>query len=279
MSVAERLLAPDWPAWRALSMAAPTAPLASVLAELPLERWPTHADWSRAAQARGIRNSRGLPLRFVAPATPPPGALDFERRIDQAGEVETRPACWHDAFHACAWLTFPQAKARINALHVAEGQDASPNRRSVVRNVLTLIDEGGLIVVSAAAEPLELMRGFRWHELFWNNRESVKHSMAFVIFGHALHERALGMQHGATGRGVLLRVAPDWFDLDTDARVRDLDRGLCDVLDDRALLTAPGFIQPVPIKGIPGWAPENVDEAYYFDTAQFCTGRRVTPAC
>ncbi len=256
-----------------------TAPLAALLGDLPHDRWPLHADWTRLAAARQLVNTRGMPLRFVPPSSPAPSALDFERRIDTRGEVETRPACWHDAFHACAWLLFPHAKARINAMHVAEGRNDSPNRRSVVRNVLTLIDEGGLMVVAADAQPLELLRGFRWHELFWRHREQVESAMDFVIFGHALHERALGLHHGATGRGVLLKVDHSWFAMSQEERVRDLDRRLCAVLDDRQLLTTPGFIQPVPIKGIPGWAPENLVEDYYFDTTQFCTGRRAARAC
>lgn len=269
----------DWPAWRARTPAASSAPLAVLLDDLPRERWPVHADWTRLADARQVVNTRGLPLRFVVPSLRSPGALDFERRIAMHGEVETRPACWHDAFHACAWLLFPHAKARINALHVAEGRDDSPNRRNVVRNVLTLIDEGGLMVVAADAQPLELLRGFRWHELFWRQREQVKTSMDFVIFGHALHERALGLHHGATGRGVLFKVDQAWFGMCREERVRDLDRRLCAVLDDRALLTTPEFIQPVPIKGIPGWAPENLVEDYYFDTTQFRSGRRAVRTC
>lgn len=255
------------------------APLRLLLGEAFGDGWPECATWNALAATRGVTNLRGAPIRFVPPSLPPTSAMDFERRILERGEVETRPQCWHDAFHALAWLTFPRAKARINALHVADGLDDTPNRRSVLRNVLTLIDEGGLLVAVTSAEQARLLRGFEWHGLFWQRRDAARKAMDFVIFGHALGERALDMHHGITGRGVLIDVPPAYFDLDMARRVRFLEDRLCAILDDRALLTSREFLQPVPIKGIPGWARENVEEAYYFDTSQFCTGRRKAGAC
>lgn len=264
----------EWPAWRALPASPALAPMSDLVAPLPRDRWPDHSDWTRQADRNGVRNARGRSVRFVAPTTPPSSALDFERRVLEHGEVETRPACWHDAFHACAWLGFPLSKARINALHVADGLDDSPNRRSVLRNLLTLIDEGGLIVASARADLLGHIRAFAWHDLFWRERESVSREMDFVIFGHALYERALEMRHGCTGRGVLFEVGRGYFQLPTDARRQYLDQRLAALLDDASSLTSTSLVQPVPIMGIPGWAAENVNEDYYFDTSQFCTGRR-----
>ena len=268
-----------WPQWRALPLSPPCAPLAPLIESLPAGRWPSADDWSGLAAAHSVTNARGIGIAFVPPSAPPPSAMAFEKRVFDMGEVETRPGCWHDAFHAAAWLMFPRAKSRINALHVADGLDDTPNRRGVLRNVLTLIDEGGLLVASADATLLKSVRAFQWHELFWRRRGEVNEAMDFTIFGHALYERALGMPHGITGRGVLLEVDTAYFRRARGARMRYLDARLCDVLDDRALMTSPGFIQPVPIKGIPGWADENRDEAYYFDTSQFCTGRRPAVAC
>lgn len=264
----------DWPEWRALPASPALAPLRDVVSPLPRDRWPDHADWTRQAERLDLRNARGRVVRFVAPTLPPLSALAFEDRVLAHGEIETRPASWHDAFHACAWLGFPLSKARINALHVADGLDDSPNRRSVLRNLLTLIDEGGLIVASARADLLGHIRAFAWHALFWRERDGVMRDMDFVIFGHALYERALDMHHGCTGRGVLFEVGRDYFGLGPDARRRYLDQRLAALLDDAGRLTSTSLVQPVPIKGIPGWAAENLNEDYYFDTSQFCTGRR-----
>ena len=270
---------PDWQAWRASPVALPVLPLIFFLDELPADRWPDHADWSGAALARGVANLDGATVRFVAPSTPAASALDFERRIHTKGEVETRPASWHDAFHALAWLAFPQAKARINALHVAEGLDASPNGRSAVRNVLTLFDEGGLFVVSADHELLQLVREFKWHRLFWERRAEVRRHMDFVIFGHALFERTLAMDYGATGRALLFASDPAYFGWDSATRLDWLDREAAALLADPVRLTATTALQPVPINGIPGWNAQSDAEGYYRDVRQFAPGRRKVTPC
>ncbi|MBL8377734.1 MAG: DUF3025 domain-containing protein [Burkholderiales bacterium] len=265
---------PDWPAWRARAPIAPIAPLLPLLADLPRERWPDHADWSAAARARGVCNARGLPIRFVPPSVPPPSALAFEERVLERGEVETRAACWHDAFHACAWLSFPRTKAAINALHVAEGLDDAPNGRSVVRNLLTLLDEGGLIVAAADAELVGLARAFRWHELFWVQRERVRRTMDFAIIGHALNERTLGMDFGATGRALFFTADSALLAASPAVRLAWMDAQTAAFLADPARIAATGRLQPVPINGIPGWNDANMDETYYLDTRQFRPGRR-----
>ena len=249
-------------------------PLKPLVDALPQDRWPEALDWSACAARHELKNALDVPISFVAPSHPEPSALAFEARIYERGEVETRAATWHDALHACTWLTYPRTKARINALHVADGLDTTPNRRSVLRNILTLIDEGGLIVASCNPQLLALLRGFQWQALFWEQRALVRREMDFVIFGHALYERALAMHYGSTGRGILLEVAPDYFDWDMPQRVRHLDARLAALLGDPAQLTSTAMLHPVPIKGIPGWDAANQDAGYYRDTQQFRPGRR-----
>jgi hypothetical protein len=249
------------------------APVRPFLDGLGGSFWPTHHDWSRLAAGRRICNAQGMQISFVQPSEPAPSALDFERRILAHGEVETRPQCWHDAFHACAWLAFPRTKARINDLHVADGAHASPNRRSALRNFLTLFDEGGIVVASTRADLLELLRSFRWRALFSDRRQAVREAMDFTIFGHALYERALSMHYGATGKGLLLSVDTDYFSLDLEAKLAFLDARLEALISDPALEPDTRLLQPVPIKGIPGWDAANEDPDYYDDVAQFRPGR------
>jgi hypothetical protein len=264
----------DWSAWATAPLALPCMPLKPLVDALPHGRWPEAHDWSGLAARQGLKNASEMPVSFVPASNPPPSAMGFEQRIHEHGEVETRPACWHDAFHACTWLTFPRTKARINALHMEDGLDDTPNRRSVLRNILTLIDEGGIIVASCNPALLDTLRTFQWHALFWRQRAAVQREMDFVIFGHALYERALSMHYGSTGRGVLLQVDASYFGWNMAERVRHLDDRLVELLASPAHLTNTAMLHPVPIKGIPGWDAANLEEDYYRDTQQFRPGRR-----
>ncbi|HMA10888.1 MAG TPA: DUF3025 domain-containing protein, partial [Steroidobacteraceae bacterium] len=66
------------------------------------------------AAALGIRNARGLPLRFFAPDGRL-SARDYETHILHTGEVPTRADTWHDVLNALVWLRFPRFKAALNA--------------------------------------------------------------------------------------------------------------------------------------------------------------------
>jgi Protein of unknown function (DUF3025) len=149
----------------------------------------------------------------------------------------------------------------------------------VLRNVLTLFDEGGLIVVARDAALLDLVRAFRWHALFWQERQAVRERMDFVIFGHALYERTLAMDYGATGRALLFDAGAEYFGLDMPARLRWLDAQAAALFDDPVRLAATTSLQPVPINGIPGWHPDGGREDHYFDTRQFSPGRRKAAPC
>jgi len=184
------------------------APLAPAVARLPAGRFPTHAELT--ALAEGITTSRGRPLRFVAPRE----HTDRERRyyelhIADSGEVETRPGNWHDLFNALAWITYPQAKSRINAQHAAileEGGDAEARNRGPERDALTLFDEGGVIVASRSPQLLRLIVDFEWKKLFWERREELADSMRFFAFGHACYEQSLEPYIGMVAKTVFVPV-------------------------------------------------------------------------
>lgn len=87
-------------------------------------------DWldalNRLAAWRGLVNARRLPLRFV------PGedasALDYERRIHEAGEIACRAhgaGARHDFHNALVWLRFPRLKGAFNQLHCEQGAQLS----------------------------------------------------------------------------------------------------------------------------------------------------------
>jgi hypothetical protein len=265
--------APSWAVWRAQAPAAPFGVLAGLLGKLPADRWPDIKDWNTLAEQRDVRNARGLPLRFVEAAPGKVAALDFERRILDAGEVQTRAENWHDAFHACTWLLFPRAKARINALHMEAGAGLSPNKRSPLRDLLTLFDESGMVIACAESALAGLLARFQWHALFWEQRARVQGAMDFLIFGHALFEHCHALRDGVTAKGMVVAVEPGYFSLPLERRIEFLDAALAARFTNASQFAGPRDLQPLPVKGIPGWAAENSNPAYYLDERQFRPGR------
>lgn len=209
------------------------------------------------------------------------GALPFERQYEPrcylSGEVPTRSHNWHDLLNALVWLTFPRAKATINARHYHElsHAQASPAGRGRVRDMNTLLDESGVLVPCANEEMAELLRTFQWDVLFWQRRDELNANMGFYLFGHGLYEKALRPYVGLTGQGLLLPVPPEFFNWTLPQRLECLDAVLADYLDSPENCLSTRELTPVPLLGIPGWAAESESRAFYENEQYFRKGRRV----
>ena len=212
------------------------------------------AGLNRLAEERELRTESGKPVRFVAP-----GAKDayYELKVFRTGEVETRPDSLHDFFNALAWLAFPRAKARLNALHAAE-IPREAGRRGRLRDLLTIFDEGGALVLCDDAPLLQLLRNFEWKALFWDQRERVRRAMRIVVFGHAVMEQALKPWPGITCKAILAPAGAD-ADAAVHAWLGALPPG-----------SSPRDLAPLPIFGFPGWSAQ--DAAFYEDTRYFRPG-------
>lgn len=237
-----------------------------------LERLPAAPDGSELAQLAaeaGLATESGQALRFTAPAD---DGLGYEERIWRCGAVETRPDNWHDFFNALIWLAFPSAKAALNARHIRELQPAAADRGKA-RDAMTHFDECGLVVVADDPSLLELLRGFRWKELFWERRRELAAHLRFFVFGHGTCEQLLAPFRGLTAKAVLHEVSSDWLAQPLVGQLADLDHRLAAVIAAGGL-ASPRELQPVPLLGIPGVTPANEDGAYYDDAWQFRSGRR-----
>ena len=245
--------------------------LRPALGRLPAGRWPTHAELTELA--RGAVTSRGMPLRFV----PPRAHTDRERRyyelhIAQTGEVETRAESWHDLFNALVWIAYPQAKAAINAQHAAileERGEEEARRRGPERDALTLFDEGGVIVASAAPQLLRLIVDFEWKELFWSRRAELESRVRFLGFGHAMFEQALEPYVGMVAKTIFVPVDELFFMLPAESQVAQADALLAAHFSDRARFRSPKMMAPMPVLGVPGWHPDTSREDYYDDPVHF----------
>jgi hypothetical protein len=252
------------------------APLRDVGARLPKIGWPDTAVLDAMADESGRRivNANGVRIRFVEQRGKP---RRFEERFEPSAflraEVPVRRFSWHDLFNALVWMTFPTAKAALNARHYQAMAAREGPVRSREEDALTLFDEEGMVVLSSDGELLELLRGFRWRELFWARRPAVIERMRFVLFGHALYEKALRPFVGMTGKALLFPVSQRVIALQNEALRKEIDRiaglhlwGAANLRDGRAF-------SPLPVLGVPGWWPANETEDFYRNASYFRAGR------
>ena len=251
------------------------APLHAAGSNLPQIGWPNPETLNALADGAGrVVNAQGLRVRFVAQAAKSKEfGQGFEQRAFLKGEVQVRPLDWHDLFNALAWMTFPTTKAVINARHFESLSEAQSVNRAPVRDAMTLFDEEGVVVVSSDARLLELVREFRWKELFWKRRDEVRERMSFILFGHALYHKALDPFIGMTGKAVLLNVPAHFVQLPLNAQVAQADRLLAACMWDRTRMTHGRELSPLPVLGVPGWWKENEQENFYDNTGYFRPGR------
>jgi hypothetical protein len=205
-----------------------------------------------------VSTEQGRPVRFVPPD---PSSPAYELCIFETGCVATRPDNLHDWFNALAWLAFPRTKARLNAMHAAE-IPREGGRRGRLRDMLTIFDEGGALVVSDDAELIGLARGMRWRELFWDRRERLGSAMRFVVLGHAVLEQALAPRPGITCKAIF--VSPRG----------SLDEQAAAWLAACGPQATPRELAPLPVFGYPGWLPASADAAFYDDQRYFRPARQ-----
>ena len=182
--------------------------------------------------------------------------------------MPTRADNLHDWFNALAWLAFPRTKARLNAMHAAE-IPREGGRRGRLRDMLTIFDEGGALVVSDDAELVGLVREMRWRELFWDCREKLGRAMRFVVLGHAVLEQALEPRPGITCKAIF--VSPEGSVV---SPLRSLDEQAAQWLAGCGPRATPADLAPLPVFGYPGWLPASADPAFYDDERYFRRARQ-----
>ena len=206
--------------------------------------------------AHGIQTESSHRIEFVAPTA---DSRPYEMQVFETGRVATRPDNLHDWFNALAWLAFPRTKARMNAMHAAR-IPVEGKQRGSLRDLLTVFDEGGVLVACADEELVRLVREFRWRELFWTHRARLRESMGLFVIGHAALEKALEPWPGITCKALFLspqesldEQAARWLArLPPNAKARDL--------------------APLPVFGYPGWA-DNERAEFYDDDRYFRQGK------
>ncbi|MBV8466788.1 MAG: DUF3025 domain-containing protein [Burkholderiales bacterium] len=241
------------------------AALRPTLARLAWDQFPSPQDWRALPEALRPSNAMGRPVHFLPPEEL--AEAGYEQRIFETGMVATRTDNWHDAFNALCWLSWPHAKAALNALHVAELAQQADSLRSRVRDRATLFDESGLVLACVDAHLAKALRGQEWQRLFVEQADEWGRGLQPYLFGHALLEKGLAPYIGVTGRAWVIEVAPAWLAMSETDKIAVLDQQLAQAIAAGDLAHG-DTLHPLPILGIPGWWPIQ-DAAFYADEAHF----------
>jgi len=181
----------------------------------------------------GIKFERQRPVsrRRRGPRDP---ASMYDARITRAGCVPTRPGSWHDLMNALVWATFPLAKRALHerqhglVVPAAPGESA---RRPRELDALALLDEGGLLVMTASSLAPD-DAGIADRERALEEAIAAGAATAFV-FGHAIYEGLV------LGRSAPLASVVCVAGVGDARTVDDADGALAAVIADRARIVDP----------------------------------------
>ena len=189
--------------------------------------------------------------RFIPPPPRAISAIDFERRVIEHNELIVRADNLHDVMNALVWLTFPKTKRAISEAHVALGVTADGKTRPRRRDVLTLFDEAGAIILSQREDLKEMHEAHLWRELFVNHRQDFVDEARVILFGHGALEQLGSKPH----RGLTVKAL--WLPLVCDTSLPTVDVLMATRIGAGPLLADNEYRLPLPILGIPGWFAEN----------------------
>jgi hypothetical protein len=201
--------------------------------------------------AAALNAARADGVRFVEQAALPDGE-PYESFIARTACVPTRDNL-HDLFNGLIWLSYPQAKQRLNLIHSEEitTRGSVAGARGPLRDALTLFDENAAIL-QAPAVLVEALRARNWKALFVDHRSQWQ-SARLALFGHALLEKLMQPRKAITAHVWLVEHLSD------EAIASSLTP---------ARLAAKDFL-PLPVLGVPGWWPANEAPSFYDDPDVF----------
>jgi hypothetical protein len=216
-----------------------------------------------------LARERKVDLTFVAAPEKKVSAVEYETRIVAARELIVNNSL-HDLFNACIWLMFPKTKRIISELHVGLGSGEN-NRRPRRRDVLTLFDESGLMLICDPPHCdgfKQLNETHQWKTLFAERRNDFVQHVRPILFGHGALEQLASNWH----RG--LTVKAQWLALHRETSLAEIDTFLSSKIRANEELRDNERRIPMPLVGIPGWFAENDDTACYDDVSVFRPARR-----
>lgn len=202
----------------------------------------------------------------------------YEAFIYATNTIPCREHSWHDFFGALIWCLFPQTKALLNQLHIAEIEQHGLKQRSKLRNKLTLFDECGLIlcIEPNAQHHAELLRSHQWQQSFVQQRQDWWQHITPVIFGHALYEMATKPFIGLTAKALFVDVPDGFSQWPLPDKFLLLDQMLRNSIAKQGMLLDSQQLTPLPLLGVPAWYPPNNQADFYSNTNYFRPKRFAT---
>lgn len=144
--------------------------------------------------------------------TPFSPQASYDGSITTRHVVPTREGSMHDLTNALVWSVYPQTKRAIHARQldalrreVDEGVTALPGRRSRLRDRLSMLDEGGVIVTTNGEPALAQALADSDHDALREAR--ARGALEAHVLGHALLEHAAA-RDPRTLRGCVVQLPP-----------------------------------------------------------------------
>jgi len=228
------------------------------------EHWPSLSVFNESIPTE-IKNNNGKTVKFVPQGKKTENFSEqYEPRIYERGEVQTREDNWHDFFQVLVWQTYPRTKSLLNELHYNASKKRLKegiNQRSPIENFVTLFDECGAVILTSNARLVEEIKDARWNSIFVKNRDKFGTEIECTVFGHAMFEKAISPYIGMTSHCLFLNVDSDFFLLSREEKNKHIDLALVSAIESFSDITTK-LLSPLPLLGVPGWYADQSNEFY-----------------
>lgn len=222
--------------------------------------------------ASALNLANATPYHFLSQHALPKG-MAYEMYIYTHGGIPTRPNL-HDFFNALIWLCFPRTKIALNHLHAQTILQHGHGLRTRHRDLATLFDENGFILISDDLKIHAALQSANWSALFLQHRDAWSDHIHIFPFGHALLEKLLTPYKAITAHCHVLTAQP-YFHASQFVAASIIPPTLIhvDQILAQTLIThlqAQTRFYPLPVMGIPGWCEHSSQTPdFYQDTHVF----------
>jgi hypothetical protein len=213
--------------------------------------------------------------------------LYYEEQIFLKGKIPTRLNHYHDFLGACIWMLFPRTKMLFNHWHHDQINRHGLKHRSKLRDLITLFDESGLILLYQDSSLILPLFEYDWKTFFLAQKEQWQAQLIPICFGHGLLEQWLSPHPNITAKTLpILMTENHWPTLQQPWTINDFFRldqliyehfhkdllKFSEIFDRNEKLPYRTF-SPLPMIGIPDYA-ENQDEVFYENPKCFKNRKR-----